>query len=83
MRAGRRGEAWERAVLIRAVIKPCQEEEATPLSTSLTDTDGLLTRRRIQPTVTPQPITCTHGLSDMKYGKKKKNMVSCFVTEYL
>lgn len=45
MRAGRRGEAWERAVLIRAVIKPCQEEEATPLSTSLTDTDGLLTRR--------------------------------------
>lgn len=27
-------EAWERAILIRAVIKPCQEKEAMPLLTS-------------------------------------------------
>lgn len=26
--------AWERVILIRAVIKPCQEEDAAPLLTS-------------------------------------------------
>lgn len=38
--------AWERANLIRAVIKPCQEKEASAdIYPSLTDTDGLLTHK--------------------------------------
>lgn len=41
MRAGREG-AWERAILTRPLIKPCQEKEAADTAPALVDADGLL-----------------------------------------
>lgn len=46
-KSGARGGAWAHAILVRAMIKPCQEEDAMPLLT-----DGLL-----EQTVAPHPVT--------------------------
>lgn len=42
MRAGREG-AWERAILTRPLINPCQEKEAADTAPALVDADLLMT----------------------------------------